>query len=156
MLNGFLPFSRASMMLDVVSLAMLIIVPVMFWSIYCVKQNHQYALHKKVQLTLGGVLLIAVTLFEVDIRVFGWRHLAKNSPYFSTILFPVLYVHLFFAISTTLLWVFVTVNALRRFPSPPKPNEYSPKHKRLAWLAAIDMACTSVTGWSFYYLAFVA
>ena len=48
------------------------------------------------------------------------------------------------------------IQALRKFPSPPKPGPHSAAHKRWAWLATIAMVGTAVTGWAFYYLAFVA
>ncbi|HEY5312321.1 MAG TPA: DUF420 domain-containing protein, partial [Pirellulales bacterium] len=72
-INGFLGF-RASIMLDVVFLAMFAIVPLLAWSIFEVKIRRRYALHKRVQLTLAGILLVAVFLFELDMRfVSGWR-----------------------------------------------------------------------------------
>jgi len=94
---GFLPFSRASFMMDVIALAMFAVIPVMAWSIYIVKYRGQYALHRKAQLSLGGLLLVTVTLFEVDVRLHGWRQNAEASPYYTTWLNPVLYVHLAFA-----------------------------------------------------------
>ena len=102
MLPGFLPFSRASFAIDVVALTTLAVVPLLAWSIYLVRYEKNYALHRKIQLTLAGLLLGAVVLFELEVRIFGWRQFAEPSPFYDTILFPVLYVHLFFAISTPL------------------------------------------------------
>ena len=81
-IDGFLG-TRASLMLDVVFLAMFVVVPVMLWSIYQVKYRRRYLLHKRVQLTLALVLLAAVTLFEVDMRIHGWQQRAELSPYFA-------------------------------------------------------------------------
>jgi uncharacterized membrane protein YozB (DUF420 family) len=67
-----------------------------------------------------------------------------------------LWIHLGFAVPTPLLWIFVIVQAWRKFPRPAAPNEYSRRHKRWAWLATGGLAATAVTGWTFYYLAFVA
>ena len=64
-------------------------------------------------------------------------------------------VHLVFAVSTLLLWPITIVQALRRFPRPPGPSAYSPTHRAWARLAAASMFMTAVTGWVFYYLAFV-
>lgn len=158
-MEGFLG-NRASFMLDFVFLAMFAVLPLMFWSIYQAKYRHRYALHKRVQVTLGLVLLLAVTLFEIDMRLNGWRHLAEASPYYSAnklegLVNWSLWVHLFFSISTTLLWIYVIPAALLRFSSPPQPNEYSPRHIFWARLAAIDMTMTGVTGSIFYWLAFV-
>ncbi|QDU63831.1 hypothetical protein Pan216_47120 [Planctomycetes bacterium Pan216] len=153
---GFIPFSRASFMLDVVATAMVAILPVLTWSIYLVKARQNYLLHKRVQVTTGVVLLLAVILFELDIRIYGWRHLATESPYYDTILFPFLYFHVTLACLTTLLWIVTIAGALRRFASPPVPGPYSSTHKWLGWSAAIGMYFTGVTGWTFYWMAFIA
>ena len=159
-IDGFLG-SRASFMLDFVFVAMLVVVPVLCWSIYQVKYKQRYALHKQVQVGIGLVLLLAVTLFEIDMRINGWQLRAKLSPYYDDdwltgLVNWSLWIHLTFAISSTVLWIYVIVQALRKFPRPPVPNEYSPTHKLWAKLAAADMCLTALTGWIFYWLAFVA
>jgi len=153
---GFIPFARGSFMMDFVVVAMFAILPILSWSIYLVKVKRNYELHRKVQAVLGFTLLITVSLFEVDVRVNGWRHLALPSPYYYSILFPFLGIHLFFAISTSLLWTVTLWSAWKQFPYPTGPGPYSMKHKKLAWLATGGMFMTSITGWTFYYLAFIA
>jgi uncharacterized membrane protein YozB (DUF420 family) len=159
-LDGFLG-TRASLMLDVVVVAMLVIVPLMSWSIYLVKFRRRYQAHKRIQLTLGAVLLVAIIAFEADMRVSGWTQRAVPSPYWSGSgwndwVHYSLAVHLLFAIPTAVLWLVVIVQALRKFPVPPMPNRYSPRHISWARLAAAEMVMTAVTGWWFYWLAFVA
>ena len=154
MIDGFLG-TRASFMLDFVFLAMFAVIPIMGWSIYQVKFNLRYQLHKTVQLILAAVLLVAVTLFEIDIRIYGWEHRAApetGKP--SGAIWTTLYIHLFFAITTTALWIFVVVQALRKIPKPPGPCEYSDRHLFWGKLAAIDMFMTALTGWIFYLIAF--
>ena len=160
-ISGFLG-TRASLMVDVVSVAMIAVLAVMAWSIYQVRIHRRFALHKRVQIGLGVLLAITVTLFEVDIQHFSpWRPNAEASPHYSAVWHEgwvnrSLYVHLVFAVSSAILWIVVIVQALRRFPSPPRPSEYSHTHIFWARLAAIDMTLTTLTGWVFYYLAFVA
>lgn len=154
-MNGFLG-TRASLMLDVVFLAMFAVLPIMAASIWLVRCRKAYLLHKRVQLALATALLIAVTLFEVDLRLMtNWRERAADSPHYTTLVFPSLYIHLLFAIPTAFLWTFIVIQALRKIPSPPGPSAYSLQHKRWAWLAVFAMTGTAVTGWIFYYLAFV-
>lgn len=153
-MDGFLG-TRASIMLDVVFLAMFAVLPIMGWSIWLVKYRQNYRLHKAVQLILGGVLLVTVVLFETDMRLNGWRDRAQSSEYFNDWVFHSLYIHLCFAVTTALLWVAVIVQALRKFPSPPVPCAHSPRHIFWAKLAAIDMCLTALTGWVFYWLAFM-
>lgn len=160
--GGFLPGSRGSLMLDVVFLAMFIVVPVLAASLYFVKVQRRYALHKWLQLVTAIILLIAVLLFELDIRFNGWMHRAEPSPFFDPAhkwTCPAgasLIIHLFFAVPTLLLWIYVVAAALWGFSKPPAPGRHSRQHARTGWTAAVGMAMTALTGWIFYWLAFVA
>jgi putative membrane protein len=155
-IDGFLN-TRASLMLDVVSLAMLAVLPVLGFSILLVRCRRRYAIHKRIQLTLAAILLVTVVAFEIDMRwLTDWRERAKISPYFPDWVMRSLGIHLCFSVSTTFLWVFVVVQALRKIPDPPGPSTYSARHKFWARLAAADMLLTAVTGWIFYWFAFVA
>ncbi len=151
---GILP-TRASFMLDAVFLAMFLVVPVMFWSIRLAKQG-KFELHKKVQVVTALVLLVAVIAFEVDMRLNGWLDYTHGSKWTVPQIKTYLYIHLAFAIPTPLLWVVVIVRAFKKFPKPPAPGQHSKSHKRLGWLATLGMVLTSVTGWIFYYVAFVS
>ena len=163
MQNGFLG-NNASLMLDVVVCALVLIVPALLFSLYTVKIRRNYALHKTMQLTLGIVLLVAVSAFEIDMRLHGgWKNIV-NKPDQPVRLEgsdlesveALLWVHLVFAISTPILWVITITLALKRFPNPPVPSEHSTLHKKLGWISAIDITLTAITGLNFYYYAFIA
>ena len=105
-MDGFLG-TRASVMLDVVVLAMFVVLPVMCWSIYQVKYRRRYELHKRVQVVLAAVLLVTVAAFEIDIQFFAnWEERAEASPYFYTLVTPALWIHLFFAVPTAVIWIY--------------------------------------------------
>ena len=93
-MDGFLPFSRASLMMDIIALTMVVVIPLLLFSSYSVKLRSKYILHKRIQSILGGILLLVVILFEIDVRMNGWRHNAEDSPYYGTPLNIVLGVHL--------------------------------------------------------------
>jgi putative membrane protein len=162
MSQGFLGY-HATFMLDVVVCALVLLVPALAVSIYLVKIRRHYAWHRRLQLSLGGVLLLAVAAFEVDVQFVhhGWQNIvhsarpdmAKESLDFAR---TILYVHLVFAISTPLLWILTISLALPKFGNPPSPSRHSPVHKWLGWTSATDLALTSVTGLLFYYFAFIA
>ncbi|MGE3241186.1 MAG: DUF420 domain-containing protein [Pirellulales bacterium] len=143
-------------MLDVLVLAMGAVVAVLAWSIYEVKYRRHYTLHKWVQVGLGVVLLLAVIVFEVDVRLHGWQDRAAGEVggHASQLVMTSLGVHLFFAVAATVLWPVVIIRALLNFPNPPAPGPHSRFHLRWARIAAIDMFITAITGWTFYYLAF--
>jgi hypothetical protein len=161
MKDGFLGF-RTSFMLDFVVVALVLIVPILVYSLCAVKFQQRYLLHRNLQLLLGIVLLVAVGLFEIDLQWVqgGWANVvakrvapltAEQLGFVQT----VLRVHLVFAISTPVLWAATIVLALRRMPSPPHPCPHSQLHKSLGWISTIDIVLTSVTGLVFYYFAFV-
>lgn len=160
MLDGFLPTPRkASLMFDVVVVSMVLVTPLLAWSIYQVRRGRHFAWHKQVQLILGTILLFAVLSFEVDIRLdASWWQRALESPYHAKgILRPFLmFIHLPIAVLTSILWLATIVGALRKFPKPVGPNQYSSRHRWLGWSAAIGMFSTAITGWIFYWMAFVA
>jgi putative membrane protein len=159
--TGFLPW-RGPLMLDVIVLAMVIVLIALAWSVYSVKYGNKYQRHKLTQLCLAVGLLITLVLFEVDIQFFeNWRELADASPYYdaagrSGLVVYSLWIHLCIATTTLALWFWIILKALKHFPNPPGPNQHSRFHARWGMIAAIDMVLTAVTGWVFYFLAFVA
>lgn len=163
MRNGFLGHDT-TFMLDFVVTALVVVVPLLLYSLYQVKIRRNYSLHKKLQLLLGGVLLIAVTAFEVDVQWIhgGWEKIV-NKPGQPVRLMAegldevrrILWIHLVFAISTPFLWGLTIGLAWRRFSDPPQPGEHSLLHKRLGWLSTLVLVGTSTTGLWFYWAAFV-
>lgn len=149
--------TRAPLMLDLLFLAMFVVVLVLGWSVYQVKYRRRYRLHKWVQVVLGVALLTAVVIFEIDIRLHGWEERAAGAIGGGAArdVWAMLYVHLAFAVSSVVLWPVVIIRALKKFPNPPAPAPHSASHILWARIAAIDMVLTSVTGWIFYWMAFV-
>jgi uncharacterized membrane protein YozB (DUF420 family) len=152
---------RGSLMLDVVFLAMLLVVPVLLWSIWQVRGRQRYSLHRQLQLLLAMLLMGTVLAFEIDMRFFtDWESEAVGSPYYSTEswngVWTALTIHLCFAVPTLVIWVLVVVRALRGFEKPPSPGKHSASHKRWGRIAVVGMSGTAVSGWIFYWMAFVA
>ncbi len=147
-------------MLDAVFVAMFAVVPLMGLGIYLAKYRKAYTGHKRLQLILGIVLLTTVVAFEIDMRLHGWRQYAEDSPYYTegewNPVWYALIVHLAFAIPTVFLWIWVIVQALRKFSKPAKPGAHSKSHIKVARAAAATMLGTAVTGWIFYWMAFMA
>lgn len=153
---GFLP-NRASGTLDFVVVAMVLVLVAMGFSIYQVRSKNNPRLHRMVQLVTAIVLLITLVGFEVDIRINGWREMAEASPYYdSGVVGWSLAIHLMFAIPTPFIWAGVIGFGLSRFRESFQAGEFNRIHRIWGRAAAFFMAMTAVTGWVFYYLAFVA
>lgn len=162
MTHGFLGYD-ASFMLDFVVSALVLIVPVLLYSIYVVKFRRDFILHRNLQLALGLTLLVAVAAFEIDTQWIhgGWEKIVNKNPEAPRLtgtaldhVRTVLRIHLVFAVSTPILWAVTIVLALIRFPQPPVPNSHSRLHRTLGWLSVVDIVATSLTGLWFYYAAF--
>lgn len=162
MQHGFLG-NDSSFMLDFVVCALALVVPILLYSLWLVKFKRNYALHRFLQLLLGGVLLVAVGAFEVDMRLHGgWENIVNKNPEAPRLTIDelshvrqLLYIHLIFAVSTPFLWAATIYQALKKFPLPIQPSEHSGRHKLFGWLSTIDLTLTSVTGLIFYYVAFM-
>ena len=160
MTDGFLGY-RTSLMLDIVVCALVAVVPTIVFSLYLVKVKKNYVAHRNIQLGLAVVLLLAVTAFEVDMRLQGgWRAIVAKrevplTPEQLASVTSILWTHLCFAITSPILWIITIRLALKHLPRPPAPCAHSQRHKLLGWLATIDLTLTSVTGLWFYYMAFV-
>jgi len=160
--RGFLGYD-ASPMLDVVVCALVLLVPLLVWSVFQAKVRKRFALHRTGQLVLAAILLTAVILFEIDMRLQGgWERIVNRDPANPRLtgaaldqVRTMLSVHLCFAISTPFLWGTTIILALKRFPNPPVPGHHSGLHQKLGWISVIDLVMTSATGLAFYYLAFV-
>ncbi|MCH9654349.1 MAG: DUF420 domain-containing protein [Planctomycetes bacterium] len=159
---GFLGY-RSTFMLDFVVSALVLIVPLLLFSLYSVKLKRNFSLHKKLQIVLGAVLLVAVTAFEIDVQIMhgGWQNIVNQreiplTPEQFNFARNVLYVHLVFAVSTPLFWATTLFLALKRIPNPPAPCAHSKLHQKLGWISTIDITLTSLTGLYWYYVAFVA
>ncbi len=161
--DGFLGYPT-TFMLDFVVCALVLIVPLLLFSLWLVKFRRRYAAHMRMQLALGVILLVAVTAFEVDVQMVhgGWQNIVAKQQLGEEALAakiaevrPWLLVHLVFAVTTPLVWVATIVLALRRFGRNPVPGPHSRVHSVLGWTSTIDITLTYVTGLLFYYMAFV-
>ena len=155
-MDGFLPFSRAPLMIDVIACSLLVIVPVSAWAVWQARQHRRYHRHRHLQTSLFLLLALAVGLFEWELQVVNWRELAAPSPYFGEVLDTSLRIHLVFAISTSIAWVVTVPLAWWGFSNPPSPGSHSRWHRWLGRTALVGLTATTITGWTFYLLAFVA
>ncbi|MEI6256572.1 MAG: DUF420 domain-containing protein [Planctomycetota bacterium] len=155
-IDGFLG-SRASLGMDLVLVGLIALLPILAYSIHLVRNRRDFATHKRLQIFIAGALLAVIVCFEIDVRLISdWKVRAAPSPWWPTGVLAALGIHLIFAISTLVLWVWVIWEAFQRFPVPPQPGSHGARHRPMARIAAIDLGLTAVTGTIFYWLAFVA
>ena len=149
-------WTRASLMLNVVFVAMVAVLPIQVASVYLAKYTGNFQLHRKIQIATAAVLGITLVAFEVDLQMFtDWRALAEPSRlYDSGWVDRLLWIHLLFAIPTPFVWLAVIFAAWWKFGSK-LPGKHSNWHRVSGRWAAGLLAMTTLTGWAFYIAAFV-
>ncbi len=152
----FINISRASWRMDVIIVIFLLALMVLTYSIYTVRFQRNYLLHRKLQLFLTGLLIFTIILFEIEVRYYGWIDSAKNSKYYVTLVWPILWIHLCFAISTVIMWTITFSHAMYAFRTSISPNQSSLMHKRLGRVAFICLWLTVLLGLAFYFFAFIS
>lgn len=147
--------ARSDALIDIVILSLAIIVPIILYSWQKVRAR-AYLLHKRIQVTLCIVLFLVVALFEYDLRLQGGIfEMVKGSRFEgTTFLNGSIYLHTFLAITTSLIWLWLTAASWFKFPTPPRPTRFSKTHKLWGKIGMIDMILTGVTGVQLYIFGF--
>jgi len=152
-MSGFLG-TDAPFMMDVVMVALLVINPALFWSIQQAKRG-KIQLHRKIQIALSLILLVAVVLFELEIRMANGIVNIIGAERFTTLFQTTLYIHIFFSVTTSIIWAVVCIKAVKLYTPNGFPEHYINKHKRWGMIGALDLLLTTLTGFFVYYLGFL-
>ena len=144
--------------MDIVVVSMIIILPLLWYSFKKVKEEHQYKLHKNIQLIMFLILFVVVLLFEYDMKQNGGIfEMVKGSAYEGTFFLNfMIYFHTFLSITTSLIWTVLIIASLIKFGSKnPKPGKFSKTHKLWGKIGMWDMALTCITGLILYIFGFL-
>lgn len=153
--RGFLG-TRADLLMDVVFVSTLATPFILLWAIRLAKQQ-QLEQHRLVQTLLLVVLLIAVTLFEVDVRLSGGSgSLMKGSSYAGTgLLRGITLAHVLANVVTFFTWLVLVVKSRRRFKTE-LPGGFTPSHRRLGRFVFGGTVFGALSAVVMYGLGFIA
>ena len=141
--------TRADLIIDIVMIVSALLPFLLFWIILFAKRE-QYDLHKWSQIVLFTIVNLLVIALETDIRFGGMAEVIEQSKYYgSQTLTIVFLVHLLFAISSTLLWLWLIIVSVKRYPV-----HFRFPHKKYGILVYIDILLTVITGWILYAMVF--
>ncbi len=147
-MEGFLG-TRADTIVDTVMITSALL-PVLLFIIIRFAHKERYDLHKWSQILLFTVVNLLVIALEVDIRFGGMDQVIEQSKYFGTDTLAIVFiVHLLFAVSSTLLWFWLIIVSVRRYPV-----HFRFPHKKYGILVYIDILLTVITGWILYAMVF--
>jgi len=152
---GFLG-TRGDLLMDAVVVAIVLTPFLFFWAVRLARSG-RYTQHRNLQTGLLGVLLLAVILFEVDVRVSGGTEaFLAGSPYLGTALLTwLLRIHVAIAVATFGLWLAIVVQAWRARMDL-HPQAFSAVHRRRGYWVFAGVVFTAVSGVWLYWIGFVA
>ncbi len=147
--EGFLG-TRGDFIIDFVMTISGFLPALMMYAFFLAAKGRRVA-HKNMQLGLLLVVTILVVALEVDVRTGYLQQISAMSPYHDSKTLSMLFiVHLFFAITTFVGWIWLVVKSTRIFPAPFK----SFNHKKWGKILFADIVLTVVTGWIMYLMVF--
>ena len=151
-----MPGTRADAIVNCVYLVTLMAPLVAFLSLRLVRKG-QYDAHKRVQIVLLIVCVLAVGALETRIRLAGGSgSLLEGSPYAgSGLMRTVATIHIVGAVLTYAVWC-VQVLASYRLHRSKLPGAFSPRHKIIGWVVIGGLCFTAFSATAVYTLAFVA
>lgn len=150
--------TRADILIDIVMLSFIIILPILIVSWRTARVKKDYALHRKIQITLGATLAVVVAIFEYDLSTSGGIfELTKGGAYEGTaVLLWTIYIHTLFAVAAAVIWVGLIIFSIFKFENPPQPNAFSKTHRFWGRAGMITMIGAGVTAPPLYYFGFMA
>ena len=148
--------SRAPIIFDIVALFLIAAVPAIIWGVLQASHHKNLKRHRNIQLINCIALLLVISGFELLLRQSNWREAAKISPFYGPGLEEILSIHLICATVALILWLVVPAMAYLKFPHPVRPGRHSKIHRRLGGATVVSTIATALSGWLFYYLAFIA
>ncbi len=149
-------FPRSDLLIDLIVVATVAAVPLLAYSIHLARQR-KILLHRRLQLTLTVVFILATIALEIDIRMAGgMRHFSQGGRFEGTALLQwTLYVHLTIAAANAFFWVILPIWSHRAHIRGELPGPRSRKHRALGRVAAVLCILTAGTGVQLYILGFV-
>jgi uncharacterized membrane protein YozB (DUF420 family) len=148
---------RAPVIIDVIALGVWLVLPVQLVSILMVRRG-KLKVHRLLQIAISVFLCAWLIAFEISLQLIdggGWRKFAEPSPYYESLVLPLLMLHLIFAIPSFLLWFATLYGAIKKIKLSQKATEYSMIHKKTGRIALVLFGASAVTGWLFYIFAFL-
>lgn len=146
--------TKAPFYMDLATLFFIVLPFLLFFSIrFAIKK--EYKKHFISQSIILALTLIIVVIFEIGVRLSGgFMEYSKSSFVEFEYLLTFLIVHIFIAIITISLWIYLYIISVKKY----KKNtlgEFSSKHKKLGKISFFLISLTSLMGSMMYIFLFV-
>lgn len=141
--------------LFIMSLVLLLTLIAPFGVFYAIQlaRKQQYLKHRRIQILIFIICFIGLLALEGLIRFSGGSgSLASKSLYYETSFFKLtLYSHIFIAVITYLLWIFLSFFSNKKYPRQ-LPGNFSNMHKILGYIIFYGLIYTAITALAIYLM----
>ena len=146
---GFLG-TRADLIIDIVMTASGFLPAFMIYA-FAMAAKGKLALHKKLQVTALVAVTLLVLALELDVRLGNLPAISALSPYHDSVLLKWVFgIHMIFAVTTFVGWIWLVVKSYKIYPD----SFGSFNHKKWGKILFVDIVLTVVTGWIMYIMVF--
>ena len=146
---GFLG-TRADLIIDIVMTASGFLPAFMIYA-FAMAAKGKLALHKKLQVTALVAVTLLVLALELDVRLGNLPAISALSPYHDSVLLKWVFgIHMIFAVTTFVGWIWLVVKSYKIYPD----SFGSFNHKEWGKILFVDIVLTVVTGWIMYIMVF--
>ncbi len=147
--TGFLG-TRADVIVDVVMTVSGFLPALMMYTFYLAAKG-KYRLHRQMQMGLLLVVTVLVVALEVVVRSGDLQAAKALSSYHDSVILRVVFiVHLFFALTTFVGWLWLVIKSAKIYP-----HQFGTfNHKKWGKLLFVDVIMTVITGWLIYLMVF--
>jgi uncharacterized membrane protein YozB (DUF420 family) len=147
--EGFLG-TRADLIIDLVMTVSGFLPAIMMFTFYLAARGKR-KLHKNIQLGLLLLVTFLVVALEVDVRSGDLQAAGALSAYHDSMILSVVFIiHLLFATTTFVGWIWLVVKSAKLYPKGFK----SFNHKKWGKILFVDVVLTVITGWILYIMVF--
>jgi putative membrane protein len=119
-------------------------------------RNHDHDRHRRIQLSLLGLCVIAVMALETEIRLSGGSGalMSQTPAPLLPVVRAVLIVHIAVAVLTYSAWAVLAFMSNRRFRGS-LPGAWSRRHKQVGKLIFVGLVFTAMSATGMFFAAFV-
>lgn len=148
--------SRADLVVDL-TLVINVLAPIAALVSFRFVRRRRYDVHRKLQLALLSICVLAVVALETRIRLAGGSgvFLGQGPPDWAKASRVVLGVHITVAVLTYVTWGVLAVRSSKRYATS-LPGAFSRAHRRTGWAIFAGLCFNALSAIGMYVLAFVA
>lgn len=145
------------LLLNTLILALTVATPFIVLYAVSLAKKQDFKRHIKIQKTIFWACIIAVIVFEIQVRFSGGSgSIASQGTYYHTAFFKTTLIsHIIGAVLTYIIWAITVFSSNTRHKKKQLPGAFTINHKRLGIISIIGLIFTAITAVMVYLMTFI-